>query len=83
MRVLTPTFDDFLIISGTVSTPLPPFLQSESRIFRPCISRIPLPVLQVVFMVILPSSMATINDMGLNTEPGSIILVTARGSISA
>ena len=83
MSVLTPTFDDFLMISGTVSTPFPPLRQSESRILRPYISRMPLPVLQVVFISIFPSSIATINDIGLNTEPGSIILVTARGSISA
>ena len=43
----------------------------------------PDPVSYVLFIVIFPSSMATINDIGLNTDPGSIMLVTARGSISA
>ena len=33
--------------------------------------------------MIFPSSIATMNDIGLNTDPGSIMLVTARGSISA
>ena len=71
------------MISGTLSTPSPPFRQLESRILRPCISRTPQPVSQVDDIVIFPSSIATINDIGLNTDPGSIMLVNARGSISA